>query len=68
MDKDPYKYGIFYFDPKDRRVFVPKKLPWAGFTLNFANPFSYMFLFLLIVIIKLLVHLGAPSSHLPAIF
>jgi len=68
MNKDPYKWGIFYFDPQDSRVFVPKKIPWAGITVNFANPLSYLFLFLLIAIVKLLVILGAPSSHFPSIY
>jgi uncharacterized membrane protein len=68
MNRDPYKWGIFYFDPQDNRVFVPKKIPWAGITVNFANPLSYLFLFLLIAIIKLLVILGSPTSHFPSIF
>jgi len=67
MNKDPYIWGIIYFNPKDSRVFVPKKIPWAGITLNFANPFSYLFLLLLIAIIKLLVILGSPSSHFPSL-
>jgi uncharacterized membrane protein len=68
MNKDPYKWGIFYFDPQDSRVFVPKKIPWAGITVNFANPLSYLFLFLLIAIVKLLVMLGAHTSHFPSVY
>jgi uncharacterized membrane protein len=68
MNKDPYKWGIFYFNPQDKRVFVPKKIPWGGITVNFANPLSYLFLLLLIAIIKLLVSLGSASSHFPSLF
>ena len=66
MDKDSYKWGILYFNPQDRRVFVPKKIPWTGITLNFANPLSYLILFLFIALIKLLVILGAPASNFPS--
>ena len=68
MNKDPYKWGIIYFNPQDSRVFVPKKIPWAGITINFANPLSYLILFLLIAVIKLLVILGAHTSHFPSLF
>lgn len=37
-----YKWGIFYYDRKDRRIFVPKRNRLMGWTLNFANPFSYL--------------------------
>jgi uncharacterized membrane protein len=68
MIKDPYKWGIFYFNPQDRRVIVPKKMPWTGITVNFANPLSYLIIFCLIAIVKLLVILGAPTSHFPSLF
>lgn len=43
-------YFIFYWNPKDKRVFVPKR--WGyGWTINFANPFSILALFLIVVII-----------------
>ncbi|UOK43807.1 MULTISPECIES: DUF5808 domain-containing protein [Flavobacterium] len=37
--KDPnnWKWGIFYYNPKDPRVMVPKKIEWMGWTINFAN-------------------------------
>ncbi len=32
---------IFYWNPKDKRMFVPKR--WGyGWTVNFANPFSLL--------------------------
>lgn len=39
---DNYKWGIFYFNPKDYRVFVPKRIKILGWTLNFAKPYSYL--------------------------
>ncbi|KDN56028.1 DUF5808 domain-containing protein [Flavobacterium seoulense] len=42
--KDPknWIYGIFYYNPKDKRIFPPKKEAWMGFTTNFANPKSVL--------------------------
>jgi uncharacterized membrane protein len=39
---DNYKWGIFYYNPDDTRAIVPKRIRWAGWTLNFASPFSYL--------------------------
>jgi uncharacterized membrane protein len=40
---DYYKLGIFYYKPDDHRVLVPKRFGF-GWTLNFANVWSYVFL------------------------
>jgi len=45
---DHYKWGIFYYNPYDTRVIVPKRIKWAGWTLNFANPFSYLIILAII--------------------
>lgn len=44
--KDPtnWKWGIFYHNLEDDRLFVPKKIEWMGTTFNFANKKSYLFL------------------------
>jgi uncharacterized membrane protein len=46
MENDPanYKWGIFYFNPQDTRIFVLKRAKWMGWTLNFANLWSYVIL------------------------
>lgn len=46
MIDDPtnYKWGTFYFNAKDRRIIVPKRSRMMGWTLNFANPFTYLLL------------------------
>jgi uncharacterized membrane protein len=42
METEPndWKWGVFYFNPNDRRIFVPKRIEWLGWTLNFAQPVS----------------------------
>lgn len=45
LDPDNYKWGIFYFNPKDPRMILPKRNPYMGLTLNFANPYSYLILY-----------------------
>jgi len=46
MINDPtnYKAGIFYFNPKDHRILVPKRIRMMGWTLNFANIYTYLLL------------------------
>jgi uncharacterized membrane protein len=52
MTDDPlnYKIGIFYFNPKDRRIVVPKHSRMMGWTLNFANSYTYLLIFGLIAV------------------
>ena len=42
--KDPnnWKWGMFYFNKKDKRVFPPKRVSMMGWTVNFANPLSVL--------------------------
>lgn len=44
--KDPknWKLGNFYFNKKDKRIFVEKPNPDYGITINCANPKTYLFL------------------------
>ncbi len=48
-----WKWGIFYFNPADPRIVVPKRIPSLGWTLNFAQPISYAFFVTLILIVLL---------------
>lgn len=41
MDDNHWKWGVFYFNPKNRSVFVPKRLG-IGWTINFAHPVSWI--------------------------
>jgi uncharacterized membrane protein len=53
-----YKFGIFYYNPNDRSVFVPKRIKYLGWTLNFANPLSYGILIAIFAIIFLVKQLA----------
>ena len=55
-EKNPehYKWGIFYFNPDDTRTIVPKRAQWMGWTLNFANFWSYVILASFIAIVLLI--------------
>jgi uncharacterized membrane protein len=35
-------WGIFYYNKNDDRIFPPKRIPWMGWTVNFANPKSVL--------------------------
>jgi uncharacterized membrane protein len=50
-----YKWGIFYANKADLRVFVPKRMGF-GYTLNFSNPYAIagFILFLLVIFGQLL--------------
>ncbi|HLO58609.1 MAG TPA: DUF5808 domain-containing protein [Bacteroidales bacterium] len=52
MKKDPenYKWGLFYFNKYDPRILVPKRNNMMGWTLNFASPYSYLFLIAIVLI------------------
>ncbi|MBA3664696.1 MAG: hypothetical protein H0W61_10875 [Bacteroidetes bacterium] len=53
--KDPanWIWGLFYYNKKDSRVFLLKKNPAFGITLNFARPESFLIIitFLAVIII-----------------
>jgi len=39
-EPNDWKWGVFYFNPNDPRIFVPKRIKLLGWTLNFAQPVS----------------------------
>ena len=43
FNDNEWKYGIFYFNPKDKRIMVPK-LSGLGWTLNFGHRISFVIL------------------------
>lgn len=53
-DSNNWILGIFYFNKKDKRLFLPKRIKFLGWTLNFANPYSYLFLIGIIALIVIL--------------
>ena len=60
MIQDPinYKGGIFYFNRKDRRIIVPKRINMMGWTLNFANIYTYLFIIGIIAAFLIYIRLG----------
>ncbi len=45
-----YKWGIFYCNKSDPRIFVPKRIGF-GYTLNFCKPYVTMGFILIILLI-----------------
>jgi len=43
MNTNPenYKWGLFYFNRSDSRIFVPKMISKTAWTFNFARPESH---------------------------
>lgn len=60
MINDPanYKWGIFYFNPKDSRILVPKFNKIMGWTLNFAKMNSWIILFGTLAVVLIAMWLG----------
>jgi len=46
-----YKLGIFYFNRKDKRTFVPKRYRLLGWTINFGRPYVYLGTIIIVAII-----------------
>ncbi|WP_417881853.1 DUF5808 domain-containing protein [Xanthomarina gelatinilytica] len=57
--KDPsnWKFGVFYYNKKDDRLFPPKRFKATGWTINFVNPKSIL-LFLGLVALVILISKG----------
>ena len=47
-DPNNWVWGMFYFNPEDKRLVPPKRIKWMGWTVNFASPKSIVFMFALI--------------------
>lgn len=42
-------WGVFYYNTEDKRILPPKRIPWMGWTVNFANPISIISLVIITV-------------------
>lgn len=52
--KDPnnWIWGMFYYNKEDKRLLPPKRIPFMGWTVNFANRNSVLlFVFIMLTII-----------------
>ncbi len=52
-DPSNWKWFVFYYNPKDTRVFVPKRTK-LGWTINFANAKSVIVIVGLIILFLIL--------------
>ena len=54
--KDPrnWKWGIFYFNKADKRIFPRKRYGYFGCTINFTNPMSIIINFSIVIAIVLI--------------
>jgi uncharacterized membrane protein len=50
-----WKWGLFYYNKLDKRIFPPKQIPFLGWTINFANPRSYLVFLAFVGIIFLII-------------
>jgi len=56
--KDPnnWIWGMFYYNKEDKRLLPPKRIPYMGWTVNFANRNSvFLFVFTMLLIILFVV-------------
>ncbi len=50
-NRENWIWGLFYYNKNDKRLFPPKRHPWMGWTVNFADPASVAILLLIILVI-----------------
>ncbi len=53
-DPANWKLGIFYFNPRDKRLFPPKRMEGFGWTVNFANPVSLLAMLAMVAVMILI--------------
>jgi len=53
MNEDNWKFGIFYYNKDDKRLFPPKRNKFLGWTVNFANPYSILAMILVVILLLL---------------
>ena len=58
-DPENWVWEMFYFNPKDDRLFPPKRIKEMGWTINFGNPNS---VFLFLIILCIIIFLGKTFS------
>lgn len=57
-EADPanWKWGVFYYNPLDNRLWLPKRIKQFGWTINFAHP-NCIRVFLIIIASAILIGL-----------
>lgn len=54
-DKNWRFFKSIYFNKDDDRIFLPKRIEWMGWTLNFAHPKAYAILFSIPVLMIIII-------------
>jgi len=54
-DPSNWRWGILYYNKMDKRSFPLKRLKGLGWTVNFANPYSYVTLLGIIIVFLIIV-------------
>ena len=54
-DPENWRFGVFYVNKKDSRIFVPKINPMLGMTINFGNPLTYLLILVIALVIAMLI-------------
>jgi uncharacterized membrane protein len=62
-DPNNWKFGIFYFNRADKRIFPPKKIAWMGWTVNFANPLSVLAIGVVLAFVIMMTKLLDRTEH-----
>jgi uncharacterized membrane protein len=57
QDSNNWKLGCLYFNPEDKRTFPPKRIPWMGWTVNFANLKSILAFLIMMLFFFFIVYL-----------
>ena len=53
QDPNNWILGFLYYNKEDKRLMPPKRIPWTGWTINFAN-INSVFLFVFIILLILI--------------
>lgn len=53
QNEENWGYGMIYFSKKDTRTWVPKKMKWAGWTLNMATKGAFVWIIIISLFLAL---------------
>jgi uncharacterized membrane protein len=59
------KFGIFYYNPDDKRLWVPKRIKWMGWLLNMGHRYAWLTIIVLLLVAFLIIYLDSRFDFLP---
>lgn len=54
-DSSNWIWGIFYYNPQDKRLFIPKRIPVMGWTINLANTTPFLVITAIVIAVIILI-------------